>query len=704
MDAEATPKNGSFFNDELKLFDPNTLNGSAEATARNSVDYESRESSSSGSVRAHIMINLASRESSTMGSSDPLKFSFDIDLRGDLEFDNQLEGQLEADQVPEVTSTSQRWNQCSQELQELQSQKTAAHIHGEPNNLKLRKSQCGEGVYPSNGRVGRHLKPLPMDYIPMPDFISRNKRVNSHSKLNQVHSDVTYDMLYRLAKAKKCSYSDLLQNRPRMSNRLPPLPPHLKGRRMLASSAPLSLARSNDQSSDVATSESGNESSLVEFVSSRRKSERKEPIKTIDLASLNQLSLETQSDRTSGGVLPYSYSSPSLACRSPWLKATYPTPQLGGPLHPIRTKSRDERTQKPPVSASGIFRMGLKQQTELVKAQEEFFTRHSYRCSANKSTTKVEETYINQEVESHVESFIAEAHAAQLEPLLATYAGSTAQLYQLSFVMDVPPEFWGHKFTPQRYTLKDYALLPNVQSPPRSLGPNLDSSEYQYKLAKFRRKQGYAQRLRQQTVVTKAAARQHQVKAKTRDKDKTSANSEPDRTTQSTENTSTDTNETSGIYSMREPDGPEANQGHVSTGEEIPENMLETAAVKNEEQKPRVRKRVKLVESIEQIPDKVLSPEDQEKAKAAEKRDTMIQYSKEIRKQMKKQRKKVAPALKKNFDESTAEIANASVSSDPEMSDLDFCCSDPHIMEMLRRHAEDCKQAEAIKRTLKIVP
>ncbi|KAF6771493.1 hypothetical protein AHF37_09322 [Paragonimus kellicotti] len=51
-----------------------------------------------------------------------------------------------------------------------------------------------------------------------------------------------------------------------------------------------------------------------------------------------------------------------------------------------------------------------------------------------------------------------------------------------------------------RYTLKDYALLPQIQTQSRSLGPDLESEEYKIKLAKYQRQQGYAELLRKQAI------------------------------------------------------------------------------------------------------------------------------------------------------------------------------------------------------------
>ncbi|VDP62496.1 unnamed protein product [Schistosoma curassoni] len=131
------------------------------------------------------------------------------------------------------------------------------------------------------------------------------------------------------------------------------------------------------------------------------------------------------------------------------------------------------------TSASGVFRMGILQQAELAKAHKQFChkyyssppikletkTRLHTLCSPNVNIHKTAQPCFNNDNSNSLTS----GNSSQRKPLMLSQ---------------------------QRYTLKDYSLLPSINSKSRGLGPDIDNEEYRQKLARKLRQNVYAEHIR----------------------------------------------------------------------------------------------------------------------------------------------------------------------------------------------------------------
>lgn len=120
------------------------------------------------------------------------------------------------------------------------------------------------------------------------------------------------------------------------------------------------------------------------------------------------------------------------------------------------------------TSASGVFRMGILQQAELAKAHKQFChkyyssppmeletkTRLHTLCSPSVNTQKTAQPCFNNSNSNSLTS----GNSSQRKPLMLSQ---------------------------QRYTLKDYSLLPSINSKSRGLGPDIDNEEYRQKVSNW---------------------------------------------------------------------------------------------------------------------------------------------------------------------------------------------------------------------------
>ncbi|CAH8566855.1 unnamed protein product [Dicrocoelium dendriticum] len=125
------------------------------------------------------------------------------------------------------------------------------------------------------------------------------------------------------------------------------------------------------------------------------------------------------------------------------------------------------------ISSTDVFRMGLQQQSELVRAHREFFRNINYsspslqnRLLGSQYSTKPPGSL------SPKQNCCSLVTPKPFGPLFQTRRSHKFPENHVAFISPV-----------MKYTVTDYRLLPQIYTPPRTLGPDLSSDDYKQKVS-----------------------------------------------------------------------------------------------------------------------------------------------------------------------------------------------------------------------------
>ncbi|XP_018648051.1 putative cement precursor protein 3B variant 1 [Schistosoma mansoni] len=423
-----------------------------------SVSHHSENFEESLTYESVPPLNLLSEESSIIEATESCKKAFNIDLRAESMTSNSSESSSEQSR-DEIIPT--HWNQCSQKLKKLQLDKVNP-------NRSTKGTVCGSK---NNYQYGE-----PIILGEVKDFIVWCKQSGGanicHIQLASVtstkcltNSQFLLSPNMKITKRhRECFQSDpiLCSNRQLINNKenyVNESPWNLNNMSQLATSPILSsptcytqiTPKINQPLFPACSAYSNNLYTL--------RNSKHSPVRENN--TVNQ---------------PF---------ESYWeIRPTYSSyEQLNG--HSLNGNTQIESSRKEisynsyPTSASGVFRMGILQQAELAKAHKQFChkyyssapmeletkTRLHTLCSPKINTHKTTQPCFNN---SNGKS-LSSGNSSQRKPLILSQ---------------------------QRYTYKDYSLLPSINSKSRGLGPDIDNEEYRHKLARKLRQNVYAEHIR----------------------------------------------------------------------------------------------------------------------------------------------------------------------------------------------------------------
>ncbi|KER23155.1 hypothetical protein T265_08888 [Opisthorchis viverrini] len=345
------------------------------------------------------------------------------------------------------------------------------------------------------------------------------------------------------------------------------------------------------------------------------------------------------------------------------------------------------------LSASGVYRKGLQQQAELIKAHQQFYQNRTQRLVGDRLTRldklcqKVtpSETVISRHPSPHLRE---QPHMHSVEPFdshVKHHRSITAQFSESPHC----------QITMKRYTMKDYTLLPRIPVQSTGLGPDLDSAEYKAKLNKYQRQHGYAELLRMR------ASKQHDRRSRNPVRPRINDVVEHGVRSESAHCRSEKSPVELSSPSMETPSGKEP--GFIVVQES--ESARSSARNQSERQSglAEVKFRSKSLERTTMATDK-LSEREAEKQKIIQKRELMKQYAENIRFKLSKQRAKAKNRATHNSPlASKQEQANLLQNSSISSIILDST-DEPQLLEMLRRHEEDRKLADALWKVIGVSP
>ncbi|CAI2736980.1 unnamed protein product, partial [Dicrocoelium dendriticum] len=133
--------------------------------------------------------------------------------------------------------------------------------------------------------------------------------------------------------------------------------------------------------------------------------------------------------------------------------------------------------------------MGLQQQSELVRAHREFFRNINY------SSPSLQNRHLGSQYSTKPPGSLSPNQNCcslvtpkPFGPLFQTRRSHKFPENHVAFISPV-----------MKYTVTDYRLLPQIHTPPRTLGPDLSSDDYKQKWTKYQRQRGYSELLRAHT-------------------------------------------------------------------------------------------------------------------------------------------------------------------------------------------------------------
>ncbi|KAF8563650.1 hypothetical protein P879_04345 [Paragonimus westermani] len=345
-----------------------------------------------------------------------------------------------------------------------------------------------------------------------------------------------------------------------------------------------------------------------------------------------------------------------------------------------------------PVSASGVFRMGLQQQVNLIQAHQEFLRSKVTPAKQQKQERVIQPSWFC----SH-ENISHKPSSSRTEPYISKINHQIHPL-SISLLRNQQPlrtddNLHGPKI---RYTLKDYALLPRIQTQSRGLGPDLESEEYKIKLTKYQRQHGYAELLRKQAIKRQKNLSRKLVLPRAQSNP---CNTIIDGSTVNTEYDVDDSEQTS------DPSVAVTDSSRTLTNREVQQEVYSDLAKRPVSHSNSLEGQNKLnkpnfTTSCFSLDERDLTEKEVQRQEANRKREAMLCYARRIRSNFVKQRK-----------QTSCSVGNELLSSNHGGSEAVQCAPKkssneptyPHLSELLRRHEDDRKQADAIRKSLKVV-
>ncbi|CAH8475097.1 unnamed protein product [Schistosoma bovis] len=632
-------------------------------------------------------LNLLSEESSIIEATESCKKAFNIDLRAESMTSNSSENSLEESRG-EIIPT--QWNQCSQKLKKLQLDKinpnrsTKSTMCGSNNNY-----QYGEPIILGEDIIGHELV-VKNKLKTKLNFIASNK-INIHQ--GGVKScPVTYGQLHKVKSQYNSGSAKCLTNNQFL------LSPNLKitkrHREYFQSDPVLCSNRQLINNKENYINESQwNGNNLSQLTSSPSILSSPTSYKQIT-PKINQPLFPAWSAYSNKlYTLRNTKNSPvreNDAVNQPIesyceIQPTYSSyEQLNG--YSLSGNTQIESSRKEisynsyPTSASGVFRMGILQQAELAKAHKQFChkyyssppmeletkTRLHTLCSPNVNTQKTAQPCFNNSNSNSLTS----GNSSQRKPLMLSQ---------------------------QRYTLKDYSLLPSINSKSRGLGPDIDNEEYRQKLARKLRQNVYAEHIRK--CKEKSNARvlhsenniigctdSHNDTSNSSPGDKNYSNKENEEKFEPDANKCSNPNLTQATQNKSENLSDDKSKDKHNTLLCSP-HQISLSSHQTFKNGTNLESKTGTARNPPEI-----SKEEMNKQKAAEKRLAMLNYAKHVTQVYSNHRRIHTNKQKQENDR------NLKKSNDYKL----WSKSDAELLEMLRRHDEDRKRFEEIQKTLRV--
>ncbi|CAH8448995.1 unnamed protein product [Schistosoma rodhaini] len=651
-----------------------------------SVSHHSENFEESLTYESVPPLNLLSEESSIIEATESCKKAFNIDLRAESMTSNSSESSSEQSR-DEIIPT--HWNQCSQKLKKLQLDKvnpnrsTKGTVCGSKNNY-----QYGEPIILGEDIIGHELvlKNKPNTKL---DFITSNK-MNIHQ--GGVKScSVTYGQLH---KVKSQYYSGSTKCLTNSQFLLSPNMKITKRHRECFQSDPILCSNRqliNNKENYVNESQC-NFNNMSQLATSPILSSP--TCYTQITPKINQPLFPACSAYSNNlYTLRNSKHSPvrenntvNQPFESYWeIRPTYSSfEQLNG--HSLNGNTQIESSRKEisynsyPTSASGVFRMGILQQAELAKAHKQFChkyyssapmeletkTRLHTLCSPKINTHKTTQPCFNN---SNGKS-LSSGNSSQRKPLILSQ---------------------------QRYTYKDYSLLPSINSKSRGLGPDIDNEEYRHKLARKLRQNVYAEHIRKCKEKSNAKSLHsenniinhtdsHNDTSNSSTGDKNYSNKENEEKFEPSADKCSNSNLAQATQNKSENSSDDKSKDKQNSFLRSPHQI---AFSNHQTSKNSSNLEFKTV-SARNPPE--ISKEEMDKQKATEKRLAMLNYAKHVTEVYSNHHRIHAKKQKQENDK------NLKKSNDYKL----WSKSDAELLEMLRRHDEDRKRFEEIQKTLRI--
>ncbi|KAG5449899.1 hypothetical protein CSKR_103663 [Clonorchis sinensis] len=619
-------------------------------------------------------LELTSCNSSVItDAEDPFKGVIDIDLRYDSERDCTPSTGSRNSETKNNTISS-RWNVFSEELKQRQKQSeqltkvSRAQVANQAANLPYHDGL----IYVGDRIIGRQVR-SETKYMDTVNFVQTNKVKLACGKQKSLGS---YSAIYLSGKSTELIKSPLPSVRGEHERN------YLFNQRIqmqnAAYSAPTLLDCATSRNGARKPSKTSGDTDGDIFVKQREKSiiHHKRP-PSVE-RKLNHIQT-TEMCRQSGSPTDLRYNSTGHINSSP-----YPTTPLGTGI------------RAHPLSASGVYRKGLQQQAELIKAHQQFYQNRGQRLVGERLTRldklcqKVTpfETIIPQHLSPHLRE----------QPHMHSVESFDSQAKQHRSITAQFSENPHRQITMKRYTMRDYTLLPRIPVQSTGLGPDLDSAEYKARLNKYQRQHGYAELLRMR------ALKQH---------DRRSCNPVRPRINNVLQHgLRSESAHCSSEKAPVELSSPSLETQNSLGGKEPGFSVVQTSksghsSARNEsEQEPgqaEVKVRSKSLERTTMTTDKY-SEREANKQNIIQKRELMKQYAENIRFKLSKQREKAKNRATQNSPLASKQ-EQAKLPQNSSISSIILDSADePQLLEMLRRHEEDRKFADALWKAIGVSP
>ncbi|CAH8830990.1 unnamed protein product [Trichobilharzia szidati] len=458
-------------NNDMLVFSSENYNLFAN-TMNDSLQKKNDEFTQSQSVPP---LNLLSEDGSIIEATESCKEAFDIDLRAKCHTPYSPEGSVTQSKDENVST---HWNHCSQKLQKLQLEKNNSGNGSKNPPTTLKKNyQYGEPIMVGEDLIGRQLiykkeTRTKLNFIASNKLNIRQGNVRSCSK--------TYGQLYKVKSQLQSGSSKALGHYD-------------------LSPCPTSKMTMNDREyfqSDPVLFTHGtllNDEGEDDMYAMRYNSTLRLPLSPPPSSTYSQTKLLPNINEPLFFNTKDNFPRENYSVNQP--TESYWQIQEANEQFVTKHSSNNNRIENCgknfngisyPTSASGVFRMGMLQQAELAKAHRQFC--HKYHSS---SAAPLVRTRLHALCSPQLNADPAmQTHFQSNNKLsINKYSYTSRNCYNQK--PSVP-----HFQTQQRYTYKDYSLLPSMQSKSRGLGPDTDNDEYRLKLARKIRQNLYAEHIR----------------------------------------------------------------------------------------------------------------------------------------------------------------------------------------------------------------
>ncbi|CAH8444402.1 unnamed protein product [Schistosoma turkestanicum] len=633
-------------------------------------------------------LNLLSEESSIIEATESCKKAFNIDLRAASMTSNSSENSPEQSEDKTIPT---HWNQCSQKLQKLQLEKlnpsrsTKSNVCGSDDNY-----QYGEPIILGEDIIGHELIPKNKSKTKL-NFITSNK-LNIHQGVK--NCSVTYGQLHKVKSQYNSGSAKCLTNSPFL---LSPNMKITKRHRECFQSDPVLCSNGqsvNNKENHVHESQ-WNVSYIPRlapsplFSSPTSYTQITPKINQPLFPSWSTNSTNLCTLRNTKNNLIRENDALSRPVESYWeIQPNYsPHEQLNA--YSLIGNNEIESSRKHisyncfPSSASGVFRMGILQQAELAKAHKQFFRKYNSSASTEP------------EIKTRLHTLCSPISKTHKTTQLCFSDGSSNSFTSRNSNQRKPSV--SHLPSQQRYTFKDYTLLPSINSKSRGLGPDTDNEQYREKLARKLRQNGYAEHIRRCREKSNAriSRSENNIARSTVSHNNTSNSSTSDKRNSNKEN-----------EEKFEPGVNECSNSHlVCTTQGVSEDLNDhkskekhntllcsphQASFSGHQTFKNATNPESKTGSARNPPE--LSKEEVIKQKAAEKRLAMLNYAKHISQIYSNHRRVISNKHKQENDKNLKKPHDYKL----------WLRSDAELSEMLRRHEEDKKRFEEIQKALRI--